>query len=348
MEQAKESARTSRHQVTVQPRPLNSRKLSPTIYEYYLLQENSHTNPQIVPVASQTSDVLPENWTAKNVPSVVVIFGSSHGPLHAMTRFVRGYLAMFQGARIFAVTSTSKALYFQSDETAAEAMRPLLNELSEIFPGVMRPAGDTRDQNGILPVVLHALSNGGLISLRSLCLAWQNTFSTAFPSSLVVLDSCPGSGNFNAEAFRWAESAVAPFVAGNPTFKEVFGAKLLLTAVALGWIALAVGLPELLTGRQNLVAAGRSSVQNPQLLDPRGGIVYIYSVSDMAVRWSDVEANIKDIRDAYRDRSISVLKLEESDHLTHVKVYASAYWSEVRRAWDRSDVRPLLHVKSRL
>jgi hypothetical protein len=210
----------------------------------------------------------------KAMPSTVVLFGSSNGPLHAMKRFARGHSALFPRARILVVLCTFKMLFCQTDQTTQDDMQLLLGELSgpeAESNSISASRPETRTE--IPPIILHALSNGGLISVRALCLAWRASHGTPFPHTMLVLDSCPGSGCFNTEAFRWAESAAAPFLASNPAAGKVPGSKVLANMVALGWVATAVKLPEIMTGRENLVAAGRNCVGDAKLLDPRGSMV---------------------------------------------------------------------------
>ena len=314
-------------------------KISTTLYEYIPPHGDANTELHSLDSSKSTTHVSPAEPSAKAAPSIVVLFGWASAPLPATGRFARGYASLFPKSRILIVLSTPTILFFQTDQSAQESMKPLLKELSGLKTAsnsVIISGPRDRIPTDIPSVILHAFSNGGLISLRALSLAWRTSLSSPLPHALLVLDSCPGSGCFNTEAFRWAESATAPFLTGDSIASKVPGAKFLMNLAALAWVTTAVRAPEIITGRENLISAARRCVNDAQLLDPRGSVIYIYSTGDDAVRWQDVEASIEEMRNKNGDRSITTIKLEKSNHVAHEKVYRELYWLEVKNAWEKS------------
>lgn len=307
-------------------------KLSPTLYEY--VHPVNHPN-----LAESSTGVPPPDLGAKAAPSTIVLFGWAGAPLHTIGRFAKGHSKLFPTARILAVLSTPTTLFFQTDEAAKQTMMPLVKELSSQSTkspsDSVKPSGQTSKlRDDIAHIILHVFSNGGLISTRALSLAWRESFSTSLPHSLLILDSCPGSGSFNTEVFRWASSACAPFLTRNSVASKVPGGRIFLNIVAVGWVTAAVRLPEIATGRQNLVSAARNCVHDLQLLDQGASMLYIYSTGDQAVRWQDVEASIEDVKKADGDRSVASVKLEKSNHVAHETAYRELYWRAVGKAWE--------------
>ena len=330
------------------PQPTSQfRKLSPTLYEYIRPLPQPSREPAVT-----LSHVSTTEHGTKPTPAIIALFGWAGAPLYAMKRFAKGHSKEFPTARVLIILCTPMTLYFQTDQAAHEGLMPLLRILSAHMPSSSSkdtPNQTRRAYGDIPPVILHAFSNGGLIPIRSLALAWRTTYHTPLPFALLVLDSGPGSGRFRKEAFRWANSAIAPFLTSDSIAAKVPGARALLNIAALGWVTAVVAIPEIATGRENLVSAGRRCVNDLRLLDTRGSLLYIYSSGDEAVRWQDVESNIEVARRTKRDGSVMSMKVERSNHVAHEKIYPERYWQQVRRAWEEATtLTGSLHIKSKL
>ena len=283
--------RTPTTPLVEEPQPLPQfHKISPTLYECvhgYTIKESQIARP------SKTTTPIS--------PTTIVIFGWAAAPLRTVARFAKGHSVLFPTARILIALSTPTTLFFQTAQVAQQAMMPLAWELSG---QILEAASDSKDsacQNrGTAEdpprIILHAISNGGLMSLHTLSLTWLATFLKPLPHTLLVLDSCPGSGCFSTEVCRWGRAASAPLLPSHSVVGKVLGVKTLVDVAAVACVTALVGVPEIVTGRENLICAARHGVCDRRKFDPRANRVYIYSTGDETVRWQDVEASIEDTR----------------------------------------------------
>lgn len=323
------------------------RQITPIIHEYIYdrsvncnltdpVFENKEGSPQAEPL-STTPPLRAQS------PTAIVLFGWANAPLHSIERFAKGHVAQFSTSRIFIVLCTLKTLFFQKDQDARQSMMPLVWELSGDIIEAQRRSEKSAGLKGEetteeLPrIIIHAMSNGGLISLRALSMAWLETFLQPLPHTLFILDSCPGSGVWRNELIRWGAAAVAPIVyGGNPIVSAVPGTKALLTAAGTLSVAALAVIPEEVTGNENLVALSRKCANDPRLLDPRAARIYFYSPADEAMMWQDIESSIQDARSSqYWEGGILGFKLEGSRHVMHEKIHRELYWRMVRKGWDK-------------
>ncbi|RFU27822.1 hypothetical protein B7463_g8508, partial [Scytalidium lignicola] len=243
---------------------------------------------------------------------------------------------------IFIALCTTTTLFFQSDQDAKQAMIPLVWELSGQILNAEQFGKDNSSPNGGTPenpsrIIVHAMSNGGLVSLRALALAWLETFLKPLPHTLFILDSCPGGGSWKRELIRWGYVAGTPLIQGHSIASKLPGLKLLLGVAGMAWITAMTGIPEIVTGEENIISLARNSANDPRLLDTRSGRIYIYSPTDDVVRWQDIESSMEDARkNNVWEGGVLAIKLEGSNHVAHERVYRELYWQTVKKTWERA------------
>ncbi|KAH8800333.1 hypothetical protein F5884DRAFT_891222 [Xylogone sp. PMI_703] len=303
------------------------------------------------------SEFLPTSADASStsvIPTAIILFGWASAPAQSLTRFAKGHVALFPKSRVFIVPCTATTLFFQTDQQAKQAMMPLVWELS----GQILDVEHSQKENSSLTrggvakparVILHAMSNGGLVSLRALCHAWLETFLQPLPHTLFILDSCPGSGSWKSELIRWGYAAGTPLIQGNHTANKIPGLRLLLGVAGMAWVTAATGIPEVITGHDNLIQLCRDSANDPRLLDTRAARVYIYGPADDAIRWQDIESSMEDAQKSQNwEGGVFGIKLEGSNHVVHERVHREFYWNSVQKAWDKAVKSGNLVLRSKL
>ncbi|KAF4564073.1 hypothetical protein EYR36_003324 [Pleurotus pulmonarius] len=252
-------------------------------------------------------------------PALVLLFGWTAAPESPLQKYVEGHTSVFPAATVV-VVRVHAGFFFKSLKAREAALQPLLGYLTDqLYDQTKTPAGG---------VLIHALSNGGVLQLMTLQGMLQRRFppkshdagpSTNFPVAFVV-DSAPGDSQY-ASMLSFFTIPLR-----TRTARLATTAAFSLAYVVYASIATALGV--------DFFAEMHAFMAEPRMLPGRGGAtprLYVYSDKDEMVRAKAVEAHLERMRGSgYRPR---VEKFDGSLHVQHARSDPDRYWGAVRETW---------------
>ncbi|KAF4581795.1 hypothetical protein EYR40_002813 [Pleurotus pulmonarius] len=252
-------------------------------------------------------------------PALVLLFGWTAAPESPLQKYVEGHTSVFPAATVV-VVRVHAGFFFRSLKSREAALQPLLDYLTDqLYDQTKTPAGG---------VLIHALSNGGVLQLMTLHGMLRRRFpqasqhirlSTNFPVALVV-DSAPGESQY-ASMLSFFTIPLR-----TRTARLATTAAFSLAYVVYASIATAFGV--------DFFTEMHAFMAEPSVLPGRGGEIprlYVYSDKDEMVRAKAVEEHVRRVRGlGYTAR---VEKFVGSQHVQHARSDPDRYWGAVWETW---------------
>ena len=182
-------------------------------------------------------------------------------------------------------------------------------------------SGKTADER----ILLQAMSNVGIVGYLTLLRAYQEFTgnpSEKLPYTLLVLDSTPGSSDFEpvtwatALAYEWRDLSPLPIIVMIFLYTLYTGGRWLVAV---------------LTGTNDVdfrLRAGPNSTKWATTSAPR---LYLYGKKDRLILWKEVEQHVADSRQ--KGFKCETELFENSDHVSHMRKEPERYWGAISSAW---------------
>ncbi len=169
-------------------------------------------------------------------------------------------------------------------------------------------------------ILVHAFSNGGAWSMRSLYQVYRRKTGHALPPHAAVYDSCPG-GNSLVRTYH-------AFTAGLEGVARLFVAPVVALLVVCLWAW--HGPLGFLGGEGPLRENQR--VHNDRTLVRQTNRSYIFSREDSMVDWRHVEDHATDV--AAKGIPVRREMFDNSAHVSHMRSDGDRYWKIVTETWE--------------
>lgn len=263
---------------------------------------------------------------APSHPDAVLIYGWGDGLPKHVAKYADRYHQLYPRARQVVVLSPMFKTVFTDLESRAGRMGPVL---AAAFAAGPRADGAEAEAEPVRArVLVHAMSNAGLINYGATLHAYRQTHGAPLPHRLLVLDSAPGSPQLDASNLgRWSR-AVALGVAPSLPWPRV---------VTRGLCALFIAVTSLystLVGREGPVAWTWKACNDDRCESGSAARLYLYGKEDDLVGWEDVERHAAEAR--VQGWTVHTELFARSHHVTHARVEPERYWTAISRSWDKA------------
>lgn len=264
---------------------------------------------------------------AGRVPRVVLLCGWMNAQLPHLHRFTEMYHQIYPSATQILVRAVLKTMFVELPANKA-FVQPVVKLLHEADIN----AYDPPESSGLL---VHALSNGGGLTLTYLAHALADTRPTpspnasALPAQAIIYDSVPSTANF--KTFFSFCLAVVP-----PSLRTVV--KPLLVPAYVGTTV----YKHTIDRRPDMLEVLRQGISDNRLIPQGVPQVFIYGDKDALTPPDSVESYITESKQRLDregldgSRLITAEKYIGSSHVSHAKNDLKRYWEAVMRAWEAS------------
>ncbi|KAJ3571989.1 hypothetical protein NP233_g3397 [Leucocoprinus birnbaumii] len=261
-------------------------------------------------------------------PTLVLIFGWMGARLPHLHKYTSVYREMYPNTTILLVQS-EPSFFWSTECLQRKALAPVVGVLGAVGCIPPSPQNERKAPNPPIDrprILVHVFSNGGcfqMVTLGKLLDSHQaKSITSTGSTSVVIFDSCPGSGSFKGSQQAFAS------VVRNPM------ARLLVKVVVTVLFCIQFVMKQVLR-RQAYFQAMKTRLNNPDVLPwtskatPR---LYLYSEGDDLVEVNAVEDHMRSGRE--NGYAISAEKFgKESKHVSHVRTDPQRYWAAIRRLW---------------
>ncbi|KAF2096232.1 hypothetical protein NA57DRAFT_59288 [Rhizodiscina lignyota] len=285
----------------------------------YTTESHSQPNvrpPRIFERLSQcvvlSSPVPHQPYINQGEPELIV-FCSWMG---AAPRHIRKY------AEHYSETYPHAAILLTTTSVADMLLRPDSHQLQRLKPAVDRIKRTIAEASAMQRkprILFHVLSNGGAHTACGIAEALHKELCRPVPVTAMVLDSCPGRGDF----MRCVQ-AISVNLPRSPAL-YVIGIVAVYTLLAYLWL-----LGHLL-GWANVIERARRRLNDESLFDSRAPRLYAYSKADRVIGWNDVKTHADDA--LRRGCDIVEMQYDNSAHVCLVRDNSKLYWAAVKGIW---------------
>ncbi|KAH8698214.1 hypothetical protein GQ44DRAFT_744244 [Phaeosphaeriaceae sp. PMI808] len=226
-------------------------------------------------------------------------------PKH-VAKYLAGIQKIFPTSRILLVMTNAFHFLFQPTTQRLRELQPAVDILK-----------DTQPHEKIL---LYSFSNGGSTAAFMIARAFRAQTNCPLPISKAIFDSSPGNGGYVA--------TVRAFAVGLPRARFVRGLGMAVLRVFLAlWY-----LVETITATENIIDIMRRGLNDRLLFTTQAARLYIYSMNDQMVPWSDVEAHASNASSiGYK---VQTVRYVGSSHCGHIMQDEARYWAAVEQLWN--------------
>lgn len=168
-------------------------------------------------------------------------------------------------------------------------------------------------------LLVHAVSNGGTNAFCNLLVAYKQSTGRVLPVQAVILDSAPGRA-----AIRSGINAMRSSLLMHPILK-------FLVLLLVYGLLVTMRLLNTLFFLENIIDRARRMLNDPQISTLKAKRCYIYSKTDQAVYWKDVEDHSHDAEK--QGCQVTRALFSGSGHAAHMRMDSEKYWSIVQSLW---------------
>ncbi|KAL8686617.1 MAG: hypothetical protein Q9218_006982 [Villophora microphyllina] len=232
-------------------------------------------------------------------------------PAH-ITKYVRGYQALYPAASILIIQSSSLDFIYRGRKALERCLQPAIAAVCSTSLQTSNPG-----------ILLHVFSNGGSLRAVTLFRSYLKTTGHPFPVHCTVLDSCPGRATFHV-AFR---VLLLPWQS-QPFYKRLPVVAMLYVAFGLWWTLMFA------LRMENPFETLWQGLSNPEEVKETKR-VYIYSDVDDMVPRNDIEDHGVEARQKGFD--VEMENFVGTGHVAHMKLgNGERYWGIVDELWKQS------------
>lgn len=297
-------------------------RLSPWVF--YYKPQRTRTAARSTPTTGTGSDsepgvvAAPAPTPAAAHPKLILLASWMDARDAHIAKYVARYQATYPGASILLIKFT-RAIAWRPAAAQRAAVQAAASQVRALVEAGALSAAPRSPE-----VLVHALSNGGAASTRSLYQAYRRKAGgRAFPPHAAVYDSGPG-GNSARRTYR-------AFMVG--VRERGLAARLLaapVVAAVAAFLALLYGPLALLAGEGPLRETQR--VHNDRVLVRQTNRTYVYSREDDMVDWRHVEDHAREA--AAKGVPVRMELYANSAHVAHMRNDSERYWRIVTETWE--------------
>lgn len=221
-------------------------------------------------------------------------------------------MSLYPTAQIIVVTISTQQFIFKSEKQRRA-------EIVEAVHALLAP-GEGKDR-----ILVHSFSNGGGKRSYNVAGVYQSLTGKTFAPKTLIFDSAPGMPQFRRDVHAIAV----------PARKLGFFSRLLFITVTYVLAAVVqVSVYRMPLGFwYNLVWGPMLGLKNPEILDAKTVMGFVYSKEDKAIDWRDVER----WSDSAKENGYKVERklIEGAEHaqMFRGKGGEKDYWSWVEKMW---------------
>ncbi|KAK2879501.1 hypothetical protein FQN49_000803 [Arthroderma sp. PD_2] len=256
----------------------------------------------------------------KGYPSLIVLCTWLGGATpRRIKKYITGYRALYPESDLLLITTRIldiAALPFSVLHTRLAPARSVIRQYIDHDTTVIQPS-----------LLLHLFSHGGCNTALQLAVSLQNEH-IQFGSQLhadVIFDCCPGDSNID-RGYKAATLSLPP----SPV-AQLIGKMILYPFMWLLTTLQRVGI-------MRSVDDMRVHLNDPNAFGESARRLYLYSLTDEAVRWEDVERHMDEAR--VKDYCVEGVVFEDSPHCTLLRQDPLQYWSAIEQFWKASASAP--------
>ncbi|KAF2095659.1 hypothetical protein NA57DRAFT_79373 [Rhizodiscina lignyota] len=256
----------------------------------------------------KTNGIHPSNSVSPDLVILCAWLGAL--PKHIL-KYTSAYQSSYPSTTILLLTSHVNDFVFIPDFVQRQRLTPAAE--------FVRSFRKSHEQGRIL---LHAFSNGGGRQATQLAQAYKAaTAGEVMPVDAMALDSCPGRGSF--------KDGTRVFLIGTPRSLMWIARPIVYFIMGMLWIWSVV------FGQKNVVDRVREGLNDQGLFPKVAPRLYVYSKTDTAVLYQDVEEHAEEARK--KGWSVEKVRVDGSLHVAHMMKDPDAYWGAIRGVLQRAD-----------
>jgi hypothetical protein len=246
-------------------------------------------------------------------PTTVVLCCWMNAASKHIDYYARGYMSLYPAAQIIVVTITSKEFIFESEKKRRA-------DVMKVVHAILAP-----DQ-GKERLLVHSFSNGGLKRSYSIASSFQSLTGNIFAPKTLIFDSAPGMPRYWRGVYALAVPARKFSFLPRVMFMLVAHLIIALIYICVYWIPLDLWY--------NLIWGPMLGLKNPQVLDTKTVMGFVYSKEDMAIDWEDVDHWAKSAEDNGYQVEKKLVEGAEHAQMFRGKGGEEVYWGFVQRMWN--------------
>lgn len=242
-------------------------------------------------------------------PNVVLICGWMDGQLRYVSKYAEQYRAMYPGASIIMVLSTYAACFESSFAARQAEAHVAAVELRA------RSAAAHAAQPSVPPtVLLHTMSNGGVIMLEALLQQLDGEEATFARPLAHIVDSAPGALDWDTLA-RAATATMPTDTVAARIRRHTRFASIALGAIAAGAVRSTRGSLEVLKrARQRINTTAMWAWRRGEAAGTKlPARMYFYTRADPFIQEDALLAHARDAQAVNRDAELPVLEMEKRE-----------------------------------
>ncbi|EPE25265.1 hypothetical protein GLAREA_01177 [Glarea lozoyensis ATCC 20868] len=252
----------------------------------------------------------PTTSPASSTDPTTIIFCSwmaAHPKSRYVNLFFNHYHELYPAARIIHIASLASFFTHTLTSTRTALFKPIAATVdSDISP-------EKR-------ILVHVVSNGGVLSFVDACQAYKTETGNILPLKAIVLDSAPGK--FVRDDAYYAMSQ------GFPKGLLYYPVAAVVYAIFVGWEISSAAF-----GTTTIVEKSGEKLNDWDLVDEKAKRLYIYSKEDKIVGWKAVEEHAGLAKEK---GEVVVVRFDGSAHVQHMLSFGERYWELVRALWRRT------------
>lgn len=242
----------------------------------------------------------PESHFTDQPHKTIVICAWMNAPPKNISTYIAGYAHLDAKARMIVIRSTLPNMIYRPTKTQQLNLQPAVDAIHA------RPAEK---------VLIHTFSNAGAQQAGILAAAFLEATGRIMPVEAMIVDSAPS---------RASMGRAKPMLFYELPRSWYFW----YPGVVVAWFIMFIfWAMEIIIPHRNELDQTREKLNNTSLFKPYTARAYIYSKTDVLVRWDDVEDHW---RDAIAKGWLATKhEFVGGAHVRHVKIDAERYWALV-------------------
>jgi hypothetical protein len=287
----------------------------------YITESNTKTRahlPRIFerlsPCVVQSSPVPVQPYTGDEDEPELIVFCSWMGanPRH-IRKYATYYGETYPNAVILIVTTSVVDLAVRSKSAHSNRIRPAIEKIKR----TLCEANATKRNPRIL---LHILSNGGAYTACRIADTFRKEVGNPLPITGMILDSCPGRGNF--------EQSIAAISINLPKAFLLRHILLLAASLLLAYLWVLDRVLQV----ENKLDRSWYRMNDERLFDLRACRLYVYSKADAIIHWRDIEDHAEMAKKI--GWTVIEMRYEDSAHVCLLRDKPELYWAAAQGIWE--------------
>jgi hypothetical protein len=278
----------------------------------------AHAHPprifeRLSPCVVQSSPVPVQPFDGEDEPELVVFCSWMGANPRHIRKYATYYGETYPNTVILIVTTSVIDLAVRSDSAHLRRIRPAIERIK-------RTLCEANATNRKPRILLHILSNGGSYTACRIADTFRREVGSPLPITGMILDSCPGRGNF-----RQGISAISI------NLPKLFLLRHILFLAATILLAYLWILDRVLQV-ENKLDRSWHGMNDDKLFELRACRLYVYSKADLIIHWRHIEEHA-----GLAEKigwTVIKMRYEDSAHVCLLRDKPELYWAAARGIWE--------------